>query len=613
MAGRLAVVVVVALAAAMAGCLHAKPDRPADAGGPIRFSVTSVFAGTYDKSGDWSHVLEPGTYAIGEPTIERLVSDYDGVDLVVELVRPVVPDGVKVPVILQGSPYLFGGMTPEGMKTETAYAQLAVNYVPHGYAVALVAVRGTSDQGGCMDLMGKAERADLDQAVTWVATQPWSNGNVGMVGVSYDGSTPWEVAAMGNPHLKTIVPMSGVNDVWSVTYHNGSVQWFGPGGLVALYYGYGFNNYNAAQGTRSEAHMADAVACPESWKGLAASEWATGFVSRDEPTGFFAERDLRPAILENYRGSVFWVHGLRDFRVDPMQGYEMIHLLEERRPDVPVKTLLGQWDHGWPDAVAYHPEAVHEYARWDWAEILLHWFDHELKGDASVDVGPRVQVEDSLRGWRNEEQWPPADASPTKFYLGPNGGLSTEGQGGSADLVVGPNPDDDSTQYFAALVLGQDLPVLDGPCPTCPAFETAPFDEEVRIAGMPELDVITTPTGPGGHIAAFLYMVKDGQAQRIGRGQVDLRLAGGGETPQTVVPNQPLVAKVPFEPMDAALPAGSTLRLVLTQGAYEERLPSTPTYPVKVTAGGTGGPGAESSVMTVGLFERSPDRLFTKP
>jgi hypothetical protein len=79
------------------------------------------------------------------------------------------------------------------------------------------------------------------------------------------------------------------------------------------------------------------------------------------------------------------------------------------------------------------------------------------------------------------------------------------------------------------------------------------------------------------------------------------------------VPDQPIVAKVPFEPMDAVLPAGSTLRLVLTQGAYEERLPTMPTYPVRVTAGGTGGPGSRSSVLTLGLFERPADALFTPP
>ena len=45
---------------------------------------------------------------------------------------------------------------------------------------------------------------------TWLGTQPWSNGKVGMIGKSYDGSTPWQAATFGNPHLATIVPMSGL-------------------------------------------------------------------------------------------------------------------------------------------------------------------------------------------------------------------------------------------------------------------------------------------------------------------------------------------------------------------------------------------------------------------
>src|SRR6185503_2651984 len=125
--------------------------------------------------------------------------------------------------------------------------------------------------------------------------------------------------------------------------------------------------------------------------------------------------------------------------------------------------------------------------------------------------------------WRDETAWPLRDAVPTKFYLAPNSVLSPEGAGGSADVVVGPNPNDDSTQYLVDLVQHVQVPILDAPCPQCPTFETAPFEQEERIAGLPTLHLNTLPTGPGGHIAAFLYVVKDGQAERIGRGQVDLR------------------------------------------------------------------------------------------
>ena len=61
--------------------------------------------------------------------------------------------------------------------------------VPHGYAVAQVSVFGTGMSNHCMDFMGLSEQMGIDAAVTWLGTQEWSNGNVGIVGKSYDGTT----------------------------------------------------------------------------------------------------------------------------------------------------------------------------------------------------------------------------------------------------------------------------------------------------------------------------------------------------------------------------------------------------------------------------------------
>lgn len=47
---------------------------------------------------------------------------------------------------------------------------------------------------------------DADTVISWIARQPWSNGNVGMFGGSYNGLTQWAAAKFGNPHLETIVP-----------------------------------------------------------------------------------------------------------------------------------------------------------------------------------------------------------------------------------------------------------------------------------------------------------------------------------------------------------------------------------------------------------------------
>ncbi|MFL2944051.1 MAG: CocE/NonD family hydrolase [Candidatus Poseidoniales archaeon] len=65
-----------------------------------------------------------------------------------------------------------------------------------------VSVFGTGMSNHCMDFMGLSEQMGIDAAVTWLGTQDWSNGNVGIVGKSYDGTTPWQAAMFGNPHLK---------------------------------------------------------------------------------------------------------------------------------------------------------------------------------------------------------------------------------------------------------------------------------------------------------------------------------------------------------------------------------------------------------------------------
>ena len=114
---------------------------------------------------------------------------------------------------------------------------LTANFVQHGYAIALVPTRGVGDTDGCPNMFGAIERSDLDDALNWLGTQPWSNGKIAMYGISYSGSTPWVAAATGNPHLKTIVPASGVNDLFDLAFAAGTLDsrfWFFVSGLLPL-------------------------------------------------------------------------------------------------------------------------------------------------------------------------------------------------------------------------------------------------------------------------------------------------------------------------------------------------------------------------------------------
>jgi len=572
-----------------AGCVvPGAIDELAAPGGAAGFTGTHVFPGAYETKGNFARVLVEGALLPLPQEIEILRSAYDGASMEIGVVRPDVPEGTQVPVIVFASPYLAPLATLDFSKR---LPRLVENFVPHGYAVAFVPVRGTADHGACMDLMGPAERADLDQAITWLGEQPWSNGRIGMVGVSYDGSTPWEVAATGNPYLKTIVPISGVNDLYHLMFKNGTNEFRGPLVLNALYYQYGFLENNPTNG-RSAEHTVTGVLCPESLEGLYASAHS-GLTGERDPLGFWAERNSRPGVEENYQGSIFLVQGLQDWNVDPSHSYPWVNALEDR--GIVVKHLLGQWAHAWPDSNAENSP----HARWDWAEILLRWFDRELKG-LDVDVGPKVQVEDSSGRWRSDDSWPPRDATPVTFYLAPGGALATEPASGSERVPIGPTP----TKHFP---FSFDAPELDAACVACAVFASEAFEREFRFAGLPLLPVTVVPSAPFGHVAAWLYEDSGSTRDLVGWAQLDIRFAEGGEVAKPAVPGQPLVARMQFEPLDVVIPAGSRLVLVLHQGSYGDHVASIPTAPMLVEVGG------EASSLTVSAFERDESAFFVPP
>ena len=112
-----------------------------------------------------------------------MIRDYvtmrDGVCLSVTLFLPAKQ---PAPCILEALPYRKDDMT-SGWRPE--YERFASEF---GYAVARVDVRGTGSSGGfATDEYPIAEQSDLAEVITWLATQPWCTGNIGMFGTSYGG------------------------------------------------------------------------------------------------------------------------------------------------------------------------------------------------------------------------------------------------------------------------------------------------------------------------------------------------------------------------------------------------------------------------------------------
>jgi predicted acyl esterase len=579
------------LLGSFAGCLggaDVKTDQE-----PVRLQPRNkltggdvVEPGQYKFDMAFSQVLAQGPYNQKPPVRTLIKSAIDGVDIEIGYWLPDVPEGTKVPVLVHASPY----HRPAGsvIQNSGTKAFLNHNFLPYGYAVAAIAVRGTADSGGCMELAGPKEIKDLSQAVTWLAEQPWSNGNVGMTGLSYDGSTPWEVAATGNPHLKTIVPNSGVNDFYTLMYKNGSAE-IRAQVLSFLYYEYGWNVVTVAGGgsdpNRAPTKRVEGFLCPEAWAGLGASVYSFADGGRD-PTGFWAARDLRPMVEKNYKGSILVVHGLEDWNVDPTQSQPWADQTLNMS-GIPLHQVLGQWKHEPPDRKGTSPSSVASKHRMDYAEKLLDWFDYWLKDEKTIDLGPAVTVQDNTQRWRVEEHWPPRDANWTTYNLAASGVLRPDAAGAAGKVTLLPNP------------VGENP--VQGNLRSTPGYEadfyTAPLEQTVNIAGLPRVHVTVTPHGAASHLSAWLYDVApNGAEKRVGWTTMNLRFYKGGAAPQTLTPEQPIRAMMEIQPMDARIEAGHRIMLRLWQYSSDDHLgqpiakdryQGAPSAPLDVVFGGS--------------------------
>jgi putative CocE/NonD family hydrolase len=94
-------------------------------------------------------------------------------------------------------------------------------FTPRGYAHLIANARGTGGSGGVTSFLDQREREDLFDVVEWIAAQPWCDGNVGMLGISYFAMTQLAAAVERPPALKAIFPVAVTDDLYGAVWHNG--------------------------------------------------------------------------------------------------------------------------------------------------------------------------------------------------------------------------------------------------------------------------------------------------------------------------------------------------------------------------------------------------------
>ena len=140
----------------------------------------------------------------------------DGVTLSVQVVLPGPPENGPYPTVME-----YSGYDPSN--PATGQPQYKLLMPPSGYAWVGVSIRGSGCSGGAFNFFENLQSLDGYDAIETIAAQPWSNGHVGMIGISYAGISQLFVARSRPPHLDAITPVSVIDDTWRGTLYPGGI------------------------------------------------------------------------------------------------------------------------------------------------------------------------------------------------------------------------------------------------------------------------------------------------------------------------------------------------------------------------------------------------------
>lgn len=403
------------------------------------------------------------TFFLPEKPVSLYVPMRDGCRLALDyyLPQPIQnepPAGTQFPAIVLFTPYYRRfALTDSSLGTEpTPNAGKYRDYfVPRGYALVVVDVRGTGASFGTRDsFRSPRERDDYREIADWIVAQPWCNGIIGATGISYLGAACDFLASTGHPAVKAIAPISAVWDTYSDHYY--------PGGLflnqlsqtydrlmIALdhdrrellnEFGY-FKDPNYA-GPQPVDDDSDGQACRdavcEHRGNFRMSDFIREFACRDDSLPY--NPDFTSACFSPY----YYRDGIRpDVAVLSVSGWmdgagyangsiSRFLTLDGN----PRHLLLGPWDHGartntspWRDGIApcFNP-----------FDEILRFFDHYLLGNnTGLECEKPVHYFSVHKeSWRATDDWPPIEKH-SAFYFNDDRELTNQPETeGATDVDV---------------------------------------------------------------------------------------------------------------------------------------------------------------------------------
>ena len=496
------------------------------------------------------------------------VPTVDGAEIAVEVMRDDDFKG-RVPVLLTLSPYNTLGETRSGSLANDA---LGKRYVPRGYARAVADVLGTRNSSGCWDYGGPKETQSGVDLVKFLARQRWSNGRVGMIGTSYDGTTANMVASRGVRELKAIVPIAAISRWYGYAYENG-VRYFlnsevpaDEGFDTPFAFDFGLartpptdvDDARFAEKLRSRVNPCDAQ-----------EHTLRGYSNAPDYDEFWEERDyLRHA--SSFRAAALIAHGWQDYNVKQEEGIDLFEALQASARRSPQKLL-------------YAYQAPHDAPSGErWEKLLDAFLDRWLRGrDTGVESTPTVITEGrtvangsyastgfrtgrSVTGSRELRLW----LRRTFDQDVPGVTVPNPGTGETGVLARKPNrePVDNVFTWIGAPTseeFGNRDPLNEpGHGYYSLFFGTAPLESAARILGSPVLDGWFRTEG-GAHLSPVLVDVApDGTMTTIARGFLNMDYREGLDRARPA-PRRWVRASVEFLPQDVTVAEGHRIGLLV--------------------------------------------------
>jgi predicted acyl esterase len=514
----------------------------------------------------------------------------DGTRIALTVYLPDAPGDGPFPTVVESLPY-----RKDDDCTQRDYRTFAY-LAGRGFAGVRIDIRGTGASTGVIeDEYTAQEQADTLEVFDWVVAQDWSNGNLGMWGVSWGGFSTLQTAMLRPPALKAIAPVHATHDRFACDVH------------------YTGGSLHAAEQVDWPPSMVTTNALPPD-PDIVGDVWFEEWMARLESTPQWPFEWLRHQRRDDY-----WLHGSPCGDYASIQcptlliggwldGYVDGMLAMAEHLTCPTRAVIGPWGH-------YRPATGVPAPTLDHFDLLARWFGHHLRGDDNgvmdmpavtvfVREHPPYDEERAAGRWRAEPAWPPPDAVEARWRLD---GLAHS-----------------STSWDGPQWVGAHAPAWDraGVSSTDPApddavsmtFESGPLEEDLEILGTPLVRLRIASDQDVGMVAARLIAVPPhGQAHLVCRGSRNLAFPKDLSLPEPVQPGMMTDIEFPLMVTSAVIPAGWSLRLALSGADFPVVWPPGKRFRLDIDSTGstlvlpTVPPRFESAYLDVPPAGPSPD------